>query len=82
METFWNNRIIRHKHPKGDWYAIHEVFYDSKGNPEFVTQEPIDVSGESVKDLLLGLKHIYKDAHKFKDEVLDFDSFKPKRKRK
>jgi len=33
----WNIRRVKHLHPKGDYWACHEVFYDDVGMPDGIT---------------------------------------------
>jgi hypothetical protein len=51
----WNYRVVhRHLvHPNGgeDVYAVHEVYYDDDGNPTMVTENPVYLAAESVKEL-------------------------------
>lgn len=83
LSSHWNNRIIRHKHPAGDYLAVHEVFYVN-GKPDMVTKNPIDITGATLKELMGCLEYIYRDCHKSKGDILDYESFgkpkKPKRK--
>ena len=58
---YWNYRIILHKGVKICWdknknfpdtLAIHEVYYDEKGEPTSWTENPIDISGqENIPDI-------------------------------
>ncbi len=49
----WNHRIIRHVTNAGTaaWYGLHEVYYDDKGNITDWTNDPVDVSASSPKEL-------------------------------
>ena len=47
----WNLRIIKHKSKGGDYYGIYEVFYIN-GKPNMHTDQPVDVGGEDVDELL------------------------------
>ncbi len=38
----WNYRIIRHHHPAGDYFALHEVYYGDAGKLDGYTADPID----------------------------------------
>lgn len=69
----WNYRIVkcRTKSPikgrKDDiWCGIFEVFYDDKGRPETRTADPIDVTGESGKEVVKVLEMMLADAKKYK----------------
>ncbi len=77
----WNYRIIRHKDPAsetGEYYAIHEVFYDDIDNGVTiteslsVTQEPVALHGESMDDLLRNLEQ---QKQAFTRATLNFEDF-------
>ena len=70
----WNNRIIRHKSDSGDWYAIHEVYYDNEGKTTAWTVNAQEPFGESVDELISSLKMMLADAERSKDDVIDYDS--------
>ncbi len=63
----WNYRVIYHpsstykvgdtKFDRDEYLAIHEVYYDSDGNPESMTVDGI-VIGDEGEDSLLSLKWI------------------------
>lgn len=67
----WNIRIMRHTKP-GEWYALHEVYYDDDGRVISWTQEPLDISGESVEEIYHYIKLIGDSLSKY-PEVLDFE---------
>lgn len=60
MTTFaggWNHRVLRQIHnvepfPPEVMFSIHEVYYDSDGNPSSWTTEPIAVVGDTWKDAI------------------------------
>ena len=80
----WNYRIIFHPEvirttgtkntpvTLSAYYGIHEVYYNSEGEPKSYSAEP-EVAGESVKELEEMLKMMNKS---FKEEVLDVNLFK------
>ena len=48
--THWHYQVMRHKDSFGeDYYAIHE-YYNMDGSGTW-TENPVDVSGESIEDL-------------------------------
>lgn len=48
----WNYRMLRHTHGPGEeWLAIHEVYYDEKGNVVTWTEDPSQPIGDTVDDL-------------------------------
>lgn len=67
----WNFRLVKHTEPKSKsvWYSVHEVFYNNAGKPWTMTQEPVQVDGESVKDILAYLDMIKRDLRRL--PVLD-----------
>jgi hypothetical protein len=62
---------MRHKRPD-EWYALHEVFYDDEGRVTSFTQEPLDISGDTVVEVYQYLALI-EDSLKKYPEVLDFE---------
>ena len=58
---FWNYRIIKHDKKKPVFFAVHEVFYNDKGNVENWTADPIDISGETKKELIAVLGRMTED---------------------
>lgn len=72
--SHWNNRILFHADKRGDWYGLHEVFYDDKGQPTACTVEPMTGAYESVSDLRRSLELMLKDARSRKP-VLIYDDF-------
>ena len=72
----WNFRVVRHTEPKSRsvWYGVHEVFYNNAGKPSTMTQEPVQVDGESVKDIVAYLNMIKRDLKRL--PVLDVDKIR------
>jgi hypothetical protein len=66
----WNYRIMRHKHPSGEYYQIHEVFYEPMG----WSADPIEPFGSTPDELIECLEIMLSDAKKCKDDILDYDS--------
>lgn len=62
----WNYRVIRHiaAGASGDWFAIHEVYYDADGAPCAVSEKPISPHGETRDDLLTDLRMMQEAADK------------------
>ena len=52
----WNYRVIRKTQTGydnlGEYYGIHEVYYDDDGNPEMVTVEPVGPDGDTYEELV------------------------------
>ena len=48
----WNYRVVKSKLDNGeDWYGMHEVYYDDEGNINAISEDAINIEGESLKDL-------------------------------
>lgn len=60
----WNFRLVKHteRKPKRVWYGVHEVFYTEDGRPWTMTQHPVTIDGESIKDALEYLEMIRRDV--------------------
>lgn len=73
----WNFRVVRKKvimgnEPPGQYFAIHEAYYDGEGKIEYLTQGEVTPYGEDVEDLMRELKNMLKA---FDDPVLDGKDF-------
>lgn len=49
----WNYRVIEHDR----FFAIHEVYYNDKGNITAISEDPIAPAGKSLKELKGSLKY-------------------------
>ena len=58
----WNYRIIKHDAKKPYYYAVHEVLYDENGNVTSWTENPIDITGDSKKEVMKSPGHITLDT--------------------
>ena len=49
----WNHRVMKHEKADGDddWYQIHEVYYDSKREPNSWTLDGIKPGGNTLENL-------------------------------
>lgn len=47
----WNHRVILHRHERGDYFEVHEVYYNDAGVPDSWTQEPVSIVSESLADM-------------------------------
>lgn len=67
----WNYRIMRHKHPREDYYAIHEVYYDEDQAHKVRnwTVDPVNVMSETAEGVVEVLRMMLKDAEA---PVLDY----------
>ena len=72
----WNFRLVKHINRKRRqvWYSVHEVFYNDTGQPMGMTQDPVSIDGESVKDVRNYLTMILQDLKHL--PVLDADKTK------
>ena len=49
----WNLRIIKHTSSSaGDFYGIYEVYYDKDNKLIMHTEDPVDVGGNSLEELI------------------------------
>lgn len=84
--SFWNHRVVRRTHPpvlkKGKViasayveYAIHEAYYPSDeeptGKPDSITEEAVEPSGETLKELKNDLERMLRATKK---PVLDYET--------
>lgn len=84
----WNNRIFRHeiKHKDGSvsyTYALHEAYYpDGMTIPDGRTENAMCGHYETVDDLNLiaSLKQMLRDAKRSRNDVLDYEPKKRKKK--
>lgn len=58
----WNYRIIHHDTKEHPYFAIHEVFYDERGKITSWTTDPIDMTGESRREVIATIKQILADS--------------------
>ena len=75
----WNYRVIRHKRGSIEYFAIHEVYYNTKGLPEAVTENGVTPCYDTVKDVKADLRMMHKA---FSLPVMDYDEFGEKAVRK
>ncbi len=75
----WNYRLVK-RHTTNPQslggneyytYAIHEAFYDGKGNVAGITENPIDLSAEHLNDLMISW-HMMTEA--FGRPILDYET--------
>jgi len=70
----WNYRIIRHVNDDDEFFQIHEVYY-TDGSAVSVSEEPIPVHGDTLKELGENLKMQKRALTK---PVLDYSQFERK----
>jgi hypothetical protein len=69
----WNHRVVRKVYPSGVvMFGIHEVLYKDY-LPNLVTENPIDLSGESMEELRETLDWIMKALSQPVLEYSDFE---------
>ncbi|MBU4225655.1 MAG: hypothetical protein KKC71_07525 [Chloroflexi bacterium] len=49
--SHWNHRVVKQILNGEDWYSVREVFYNDDGSIYAYTEEPVDISGESIEAL-------------------------------
>jgi hypothetical protein len=54
----WNHRVIVTPDGDGVWMAIHEVYYNEKGNPSGYTKNAISIGGNNPKEIKWVLRHM------------------------
>lgn len=65
----WNHRVIVQTYPSNKrelYFGIHEVYYDGddESSPESITENAVEVSGETPDSLLWTLEHMTKALSK------------------
>jgi hypothetical protein len=68
----WNYRIIRHVSVSEVWYAVHEVYYDSFGNPVACSEDPVFPMGYALTEITDDLNRYHKALSK---PILDYSTF-------
>ncbi len=58
----WNYRVIRQDTTDERSYEIREVYYDTRGDIETYTENPVCPSGETLEELVEDLEHMLADA--------------------
>lgn len=66
----WNHRVMKSKDGEDDYYQIHEVYYNNKGEPDSWTKNGVTVGAESVEGLRWVLEKMLESLDK---EVLDYE---------
>ena len=69
----WNLRLIRHVDRKSRrvWYAVHEVYYTDAGKPWAMTQDPVEVEGDTPEEVFRYLNMIRRDLKRM--PIMDAD---------
>ncbi len=68
----WNYRLVRTTHADGTrTYAIHEAYYDARGRVRAITEEAVEVFGETPAEARRDYTHM---AEAFKAPILAMES--------
>lgn len=72
----WNLRLVKHTDRKFRriWYGVHEVFYTDSGKPWAMTQNPVEVEGDTPEEVYRYLDMIRRDLKRL--PMLDADKVK------
>ena len=66
----WNYRVVKNTYEEGgEYFAIHEVYYDGDGNPTSCTALPANFLGDDLDDLKAVLDMV---QQAFDKPVLDY----------
>ena len=57
----WNYRLVK---KQSGGFAVHEVYFDKRGKPWSMTQEPVSLYGETAKEVRKEIKMILRDVMK------------------
>ena len=47
----WNHRVFHSVLPDGDWFSIHETYYNKNGQPDAATEDSMAPGGETPVEL-------------------------------
>lgn len=69
----WNYRMIEHTNRDGSsWFAIHEVYYNDLGVPQYCSEGPCSAHGEDTETLITDMQYMMKALNK---PTLRYDDF-------
>lgn len=69
--SHWNCRVVEKTLDSGDkWFGVYEVFYSDEKNIYAITENPVDISGETIEEVK-GYFELVKKA--FDAPVLKFE---------
>jgi hypothetical protein len=71
--SHWNYRIVRDKIAGGEYYRVHEVYYDMDGKPTIITEDPEAAFGETPDELIADLELMLEHVLRSKDDIIDHD---------
>lgn len=73
----WDYRMIEHKNRDGSsWFAIHEVYYNDLGAPQYCSEGPCSAHGEDTETLLTDMQYMMKALNKPTLRYTDFTNKK------
>ena len=79
----WNHRVLRTKDEGGEWFAIHEVYYnDEDGSVKAWTSQPVSPSGETLDVLKKELEMFTRALDKPVLDVAEIEAASKARARK
>ena len=67
----WNYRVVKKADRLGNYFEIHEVYYDDNGNPNGWTEDAIKPYGVDLDDLRWVLEHMVTALDKPVLEIVD-----------
>ena len=77
----WNLRIIHYDKREPSGYGVHEVFYNEDGTVFDYTENPIDITGETIEDVKKYAQMIVDDINKspvlVQSEIVIIHDFDP-----
>ena len=68
----WNYRLVKKQTEREELIGVHEVYYNSDGEPRSCTKNPIGIQRESVEELA---KEHFRMKQAFEKPVLEYESF-------
>ena len=85
--SHWNHRVVKQVLDDGtDWFSVREVFYNDDNSIYAYTEEPVDISGETIEGLREYLNWCLKSLDipvlidgevKFVDDGADIENSEP-----
>jgi len=55
----WNYRLVKEKtDDDGDWFGVHEVYYNKDGSIHLINDEPVSICGETPNEIMETCKKI------------------------
>ena len=68
----WNYRLVRKQTEHEDVVGVHEVYYNSDGEPRSCTKKPVGIQRESIEELE---KELFCMKQAFEKPVLNYEDF-------